>query len=48
MIRRHSRTPLDACSCAGLGGRSLAQAGSRCKEEHESGGQFYCRQARTT
>ena len=30
------------------GGRSPAQAGSRCLEDPEGGGQFYCRQVRTT
>lgn len=33
MIRRPVWPELDACSYAVLGGRSPAQAGSRCKEE---------------
>ena len=47
MIRRDIRPPLDAGSRAVFGGRSPAQAGSRCLEEHESGDHFYCRQSRT-
>jgi len=34
MIRRRIGPTLDACSFAALGGRSPAQAGSRCMEEH--------------
>jgi hypothetical protein len=37
MIRRDIPPALDACSRARLGGRSPAQAGSRCLEEHDSG-----------
>lgn len=33
MIRRRNRATLDAYICALLGGRSPAQAGSRCKKE---------------
>jgi hypothetical protein len=47
MIRRAIRPVRVACSLAALGGRSPAQAGSRCLNENESGGQFYCRQAGT-
>jgi len=34
MSRRRIGAALDACSFAALAGRSPAQAGSRCKEEH--------------
>jgi hypothetical protein len=34
MIRRYIRDAFDPGSFAVLGGRSPAQAGSRCKEEH--------------
>jgi hypothetical protein len=34
MIRRRIRPALVACSLAVLGGRSPAQAGSRCQEKH--------------
>lgn len=34
MIRRDNELSYDADSRAVLGGRSPAQAGSRCKEEH--------------
>jgi hypothetical protein len=33
MIRRGIQAACDTCSFAVLGGRSPAQAGSRCKEE---------------
>jgi hypothetical protein len=36
MIRRGIRPPFDACSFAVDGGRSPAQAGSRCKEEQRN------------
>jgi hypothetical protein len=36
MIRRRVGPVLDACSYAVLGGRSPAQAGSRCKEEQRT------------
>ena len=34
MIRRDNELPYDAYSFTVLGGRSPAEAGSRCKEEH--------------
>jgi hypothetical protein len=36
MIRQHNELPYQAYSCAVLGGRSPAKAGSRCKDEHRT------------
>ena len=47
MTRRHLKPALAACSYAVFGGRSPAQAGSRCKDEHREGGLAYCRQDQT-
>lgn len=40
MIRRYLEPALDTCSSAVRCGRSPAQAGSRCKEEHDHGVRF--------